>query len=87
VNYSSPDPFTFEQTVPCTTVTGAFKTFGTPSLPGEVVMGNLMANGVIYSVNPGRPAHPLRPRVRQRAPVLAGPGLRQARQPPGVQFP
>ncbi|MGB4337685.1 MAG: hypothetical protein WBK10_03835 [Bacillota bacterium] len=52
VNYSSPDPFTFEQTVPCTTVTGAFKPFGTPSLPGEVVMGNLMANGVIYSVNP-----------------------------------
>jgi glucose/arabinose dehydrogenase len=52
VNYSSANPFTLNDQVPCTTVTGAFKPFGTPSTPGEVIPGSLMANGVIYSVNP-----------------------------------
>ncbi len=52
VNYSSADPFTLGDQVPCTTVTGAFKPFGTASVPGEVVASGVMANGVIYSVKP-----------------------------------
>ncbi|HEY8489286.1 MAG TPA: hypothetical protein VIL38_09465 [Thermaerobacter sp.] len=33
-------------------VTGAYHPFGEPSTPGEVVEGQLLANGAIYRVNP-----------------------------------
>jgi glucose/arabinose dehydrogenase len=32
--------------------TGAFHPFGTPSQPGEIVKGQLLANGVVYRANP-----------------------------------
>ncbi|OPZ51133.1 MAG: hypothetical protein BWY92_00374 [Firmicutes bacterium ADurb.BinA052] len=49
VNYLSANPFTLNQPVPCTSMTGAFKPFGVPSSPGEVIPGSLVANSVIYS--------------------------------------
>ena len=49
VNYVSANPFTLNQPAPCTSLTGAFKPFGIPSVPGEVIPGSLMANSVIYS--------------------------------------
>lgn len=51
-NYVSANPFTLNQPVPCTSMTGAYKPFGVPSSPGEIVPGNQMANSVMYSANP-----------------------------------
>jgi len=50
-NYVSANPFTLNQPVPCTSMTGAYKPFGVPSSPGEIVPGNPMANSVMYSAN------------------------------------
>jgi glucose/arabinose dehydrogenase len=33
-------------------VTGAFHPFGVPSVPGEIIPGQLLSNGVIYRANP-----------------------------------
>ncbi len=52
VNYTSANPFTLDQPVPGLAVTGAFKPFGVPSCPGEVIPGTLFANGVVYEANP-----------------------------------
>jgi len=50
VNYTTINPFKLDN--PEYVSTGAFKPFGVPSMPGEVVQGQLKANGVIYRANP-----------------------------------
>lgn len=53
INFDSPDPFALVTTGQVRMVrTGAFKSFGVPSAPGEVVPGQLLCNGVIYRSNP-----------------------------------
>jgi glucose/arabinose dehydrogenase len=47
-NYKSKDPFNPLRTVE----TGAFLPLGTPSAPGQIIKGELKANGVIYECNP-----------------------------------
>lgn len=52
VNFQSANPFTLNQPVPATALTGAFKPFGVPSEPGEVIPGDILANAVLYSARP-----------------------------------
>ncbi|MGE5589152.1 MAG: PQQ-dependent sugar dehydrogenase [Bacillota bacterium] len=47
-NYWSPDPFSLLDREPRVVQTGGFKPLGVRSYPGEVVQGNLYANGVVY---------------------------------------
>lgn len=52
INFEAPDPFTLVLTGQVRpTVTGAFKPFGTPSAPGEIIPGHMACNGVIYRCN------------------------------------
>jgi glucose/arabinose dehydrogenase len=51
-NFQSPDPFALLSGQVNIVETGAFKPFGVPSSPGEVVRGQLLSNGAIYQYNP-----------------------------------
>ena len=51
-NYVSPDPFALVDAKLNLVQTGAFKPFGVPSYPGEVISGQLFSNGVLYRSNP-----------------------------------
>lgn len=50
-NFPSDNPLT--KTNPnAKAITGAFHPFGTPSFQGEIIRGELLANGVVYRANP-----------------------------------
>ena len=51
-NFPSPDPFALVSGRVNIVQTGAYKPFGTPSFPGEVIQGQLLCNGVIYRSRP-----------------------------------
>ncbi|MFB6367273.1 PQQ-dependent sugar dehydrogenase [Paenibacillus elgii] len=50
-NFPSDNPLT-KMNPNAKAITGAFHPFGTPSFQGEVIRGQLLANGVVYRANP-----------------------------------